>query len=52
MRNNNFERRNGWIYSNKSLKYRIDNNKYVRDIRKKLMDKKIQKYLPKKPTLN
>jgi hypothetical protein len=37
-------KRNGWSYNNKTLKEIIENNKYVNKVRKKLMEKKLQKY--------
>ncbi|MFX0104238.1 MAG: hypothetical protein ACFE75_01950 [Candidatus Hodarchaeota archaeon] len=35
--------RNGWIYNKKTLKSNIENNKYVKNVRKKLMEEKIKK---------
>ena len=40
-------KRNGWIYNKKTLKENIENNKYVRNVRKKLMEEKLRKKLQK-----
>lgn len=36
-------KRNGWIYKKKTLKSSIENNKYVKNVRKKLMEEKLRK---------
>jgi len=36
-------RKNGYSYSNKSLKKNIENNEFVKTIRKKLMQEKLKK---------
>ncbi|MFX1390807.1 MAG: hypothetical protein ACFE9Z_12155 [Promethearchaeota archaeon] len=38
-------KRNGWSYSHEKLKENIDNNKHVKNIRKKLMQQKLSKRL-------
>ena len=38
-------KRNGWTYNSKTLKRDIENNEHIKNIRKKLMDKKLKKYL-------
>lgn len=40
--------RNGYIYTKKTLKTNIENNKYVKNIRKKLTEEKLKKKLQKK----
>lgn len=40
-------KRNGWIYNQKALKTSIENNQYVRNTRKKLMEEKLRKKLQK-----
>ncbi|MFW9867360.1 MAG: hypothetical protein ACFFEN_14790 [Candidatus Thorarchaeota archaeon] len=40
-------KRNGWTYNNKSLKENIENNEHIKKVRKKLMEKKLKKYLEK-----
>ena len=39
------DRRNGYAYSNGSLKHNIENNEFVKDIRKKLMEKRLKQKL-------
>jgi len=36
-------KRNGWTYNKKSLKNIIENNQYVKTVRKKLMEEKLKK---------
>ena len=36
-------KRNGWTYNKKSLKSNIENNQYVKTVRKKLMEEKLKK---------
>ncbi|MFX1313330.1 MAG: hypothetical protein ACFFHD_12055 [Promethearchaeota archaeon] len=45
MGNNGNGKRNGWAYNSKTLKHDIENNKHIKNIRKKLVDKKLKKYL-------
>ncbi|MFX0000388.1 MAG: hypothetical protein ACFE9Q_10295 [Candidatus Hodarchaeota archaeon] len=40
-------KRNGWIYNKKALKNNIENNQYVQNARKKLMERKLRKKLHK-----
>ena len=40
-------KRNGWRYNNYSLKNNIENNEYIKNIRKKLMTEKLKKHLGK-----
>lgn len=40
-------KRNGWMYNKKSLKSIIENNKYVKNVRKKLMEEKLRKEIQK-----
>ncbi|MFX0037993.1 MAG: hypothetical protein ACFFCY_05460 [Promethearchaeota archaeon] len=40
-------KRNGWTYNKMTLKNKIENNKYVKDIRQKLMEEKLRKKLKK-----
>ncbi len=37
--------RNGWTYNEKSVKRNIENNHFVKNIRKKLMEQKLKKKL-------
>jgi hypothetical protein len=37
------ERQNGYNYSNGSLKEKIENNKYVKSVRKKLVEERLKK---------
>ena len=39
------DRRNGYSYSNESIKQNIDNNEFVKEIRKKLMEKRLKQKL-------
>jgi hypothetical protein len=43
MGNNGNRKRNGWMYNKKTLKSSIENNKYVKNVRKKLMEEKLKK---------
>jgi hypothetical protein len=36
-------KRSGWVYNKKTLKTNIENNQYVKNIRKKLMEEKLRK---------
>jgi len=36
------EKKNGYTYSNGSIKKEIDKNKFVKNIRKKLMEKRLK----------
>jgi len=40
-------KRSGWVYNKKTLKTSIENNQFVRNIRKKLMEEKLRKKLQK-----
>jgi len=43
MRDNNKGKQNGYAYTNNSVKQRIENNEFVKEIRKKLMQERILK---------
>jgi hypothetical protein len=43
MRNKNKEKQNGYTYTNISVKRRIDNNEFVKSIRKQLITERIKK---------
>ena len=47
MRDNNKGKQNGYAYTNNSVKQRIENNEFVREIRKKLMQERIKKTFSK-----
>ncbi|MHA2196714.1 MAG: hypothetical protein ACXABO_14100 [Promethearchaeota archaeon] len=38
-------KRNGWRYNDNSLKNNIENNSFIKNIRKKLMAEKLKKHL-------
>jgi hypothetical protein len=38
-------KRNGWTYNKETLKNSIKNNKFVKDVRQKLMEEKLRKKL-------
>jgi len=40
-------KRSGWVYNKKTLKTSIENNHFVRNTRKKLMEEKLRKKLQK-----
>jgi hypothetical protein len=40
-------KRNGWTYNKETLKNNIENNKFVKDVRQKLMEEKLRKKLKK-----
>ena len=40
-------KREGWKYNNKSLKIRIENNEFVKNIRNKLMKERIKRRVKK-----
>ena len=40
-------KRNGWKYKNKSVKNNIENNEYIKNIRKKLIEEKLKKKFEK-----
>jgi hypothetical protein len=40
-------KRNGWTYNKETLKNKIENNKFVKNVRQKLMEEKLQKKLKK-----
>ena len=43
MGNNNKEKQNGYSYTSNSVKNCIDNNEFVKNIRKRLISKRIKK---------
>ena len=43
MRDNKKEKQNGYTYTNQSVKIRIDNNEFVKNVRKKLMEGRLKK---------
>ena len=43
MKGNNKGKQNGYAYTNQSVKTRIDNNEFVKNIRKRLMEERIKK---------
>ena len=47
MGNNGKGKRNGWTYNKNTLKDNIENNKYVRNVRQKLLEEKLKKKLQK-----
>ena len=47
MDTNHNGKRNGWSYSNNTLKNNIKNNIHIKNIRKKLMEEKLKKHLGK-----
>ncbi len=40
-------KRNGWKYKNNSVKNNIENNEYIKNIRKKLIEEKLKKKFEK-----
>ena len=40
-------KRNGWTYNKEALKNNIENNKFVKGVRQKLMEEKLRKKLEK-----
>ncbi|MFX0010623.1 MAG: hypothetical protein ACFE9R_09930 [Candidatus Hermodarchaeota archaeon] len=43
MTENNKGKHNGYAYTNKSVKNNIENNEFVKDVRKKLMQQRLKK---------
>ncbi len=43
MRENKKEKQNGYTYTNQSVKGRIDNNEFVQNVRKKLIEERLKK---------
>jgi len=43
MRSNNKEKQNGYAYTNQSVKTRIENNEFVKNVRKRLMEERLNK---------
>ena len=43
MKGNKKAKQNGYAYTNQSVKTRIDNNEFVKNIRKRLMEERIKK---------
>jgi len=48
MGTNHDGKRNGWSYTNNSVKTSIENNEHIRNVRKKLMEQKLKKKFRKK----
>jgi hypothetical protein len=46
MRENKKTKQNGYSYTNQSVKTRIDNNEFVKNVRKKLMEGRLKKPSP------
>ena len=46
MRENKKEKQNGYTYTNQSVKIRIDNNEFVKTVRKKLIEGRLKKPSP------
>ncbi len=46
MRDNKKGKQNGYTYTNQSVKTRIDNNEFVKNVRKKLMEGRLKKPSP------
>jgi len=47
MGTNHDGKRNGWKYKNNSVKTNIENNEYIKNIRKKLIEEKLKKKFEK-----
>ena len=47
MRDNKKGKQNGYSYTNQSVKTRIDNNEFIKNIRKKLLEGRVKKPSPK-----
>ncbi len=43
MKDNKKGKQNGYTYTNKSVKTRIENNEFVKTVRKKLMEERVKK---------
>jgi len=43
MRESKKEKQNGYTYTNQSVKGRIDNNEFVQNVRKKLIEERLKK---------
>lgn len=46
MKDNKKGKQNGYTYTNQSVKTRIENNEFVKNVRKKLMDERLKKPSP------
>jgi hypothetical protein len=47
MRDNNKGKKNGYVYTSNSVKQRIENNGFIKEIRKKLIQERIKKTFSK-----
>ncbi|MFW9876535.1 MAG: hypothetical protein ACFFG0_25860 [Candidatus Thorarchaeota archaeon] len=47
MGTNHNGKRNGWNYTSNSVKINIENNEFIKNVRKKLMEEKLKKKLEK-----
>lgn len=47
MDSNHNGKRNGWKYNSNSVKNNIENNEYIKNVRKKLMEEKLNKRIKK-----
>ena len=47
MREYNNGKQNGYAYTDKSVKQRIENNEFIKNIRKKLIEERIKKTISK-----
>ena len=43
MKDNKKGKQNGYTYTNKSVKKQIENNEFVKNVRKKLMEERLKK---------
>lgn len=43
MKDNKKGKQNGYTYTNKSVKTRIENNEFVKNVRKKLIEERLKK---------
>jgi len=43
MKDNKKGKQNGYTYTNQSVKTRIENNEFVKNVRKKLMEERLKK---------
>ncbi|MBY8988622.1 MAG: hypothetical protein KGD61_09230 [Candidatus Lokiarchaeota archaeon] len=46
MKDNKKGKQNGYTYTNQFVKTRIENNEFVKNVRKKLMDERLKKPSP------
>lgn len=47
MHNNHDGKRNGWRFTNNSVKSSIEKNNHIKNVRKRLMEQKLKKRLTK-----